>query len=519
MKPFKTTISHIARLILWAIAIAGACGVVAQLNEPVPPVFHSKIGDKAASRHGEVKLAVTGQKLNYVGCNKALRDTDVYSPKSAHFHPDGTKYYINSLEGCMTIVYDAATGQKLHVIKHKFTDANAYLWAKPSGLYHFTHYSKHLNTFWGRPVESAFSHKGRYLWIPYYRRSYDLNAQDPSAISVVDTRADTIVRVMETGPLPKMVAASHNGKYMAVTHWGDNTVGLIDISSRRPVDWHWATCITVDHKLKLNFSTTTKVDRDSHSGYLLRGTVFTPDDRYLLVGCMGGVGGIAVIDVQQLKYLGRLTGVYNARHLVIDHGYLYASLNAAGIVQRLALDTVLDAVRRLGVRKTAVLKGWQACRVGRGARTISLSPSGNYLYAACNAASELCVVDTRTMKQVASLHLDSYPVGLDISADGRHVVVTSQGRKGHGGNAVNLVTVDYATPEPNLLLAKAAATSPVAATGAGKLAQTKAAVEKAVKMPVGQCLTLLLGVVLVVLIVVLLKVVNRHSHDKAPHAD
>lgn len=111
MKPFKTTISHIARLILWAIAIAGACGVVAQLNEPVPPVFHSTIGDKAASRHGEVKLAVTGQKLNYVGCNKALRDTDVYSPKSAHFHPDGTKYYINSLEGCMTIVYDAATGK------------------------------------------------------------------------------------------------------------------------------------------------------------------------------------------------------------------------------------------------------------------------------------------------------------------------------------------------------------------------------------------------------------------------
>ena len=83
MKPCKTTISHIARLILWAIAIAGACGVVAQLNEPVPPVFHSKIGDKAASRHGEVKLAVTGQKLNYVGCNNrgVLAQVGTFPPR------------------------------------------------------------------------------------------------------------------------------------------------------------------------------------------------------------------------------------------------------------------------------------------------------------------------------------------------------------------------------------------------------------------------------------------------------
>ena len=52
------------------------------------------------------------------------------------------------------------------------------------------------------------------------------------------------------------------------------------------------------------------------------------------------------------------------------------------------------------------------------------------------------------MKQVAAITIDSYPVGLDISADGKFVVLTSQGRKGFGGNAVNLVEVSYKTPEP-----------------------------------------------------------------------
>ncbi|MDO4512303.1 MAG: hypothetical protein Q4B68_10865, partial [Bacteroidales bacterium] len=203
--------------------------------------------------------------------------------------------------------------------------------------------------------------------------------------------------------------------------------------------------------LTLNLSMTTKVDRDVNSGYLLRGTVFTPDDHYMLIACMGGAGGIAVIDMQKMAYVGRLTGVSNARHLVVKNGYLYASLNAAGIVQRVAISKVEAAIKGM-TGKTAPLSGWEACKVGGGARTISLSPSGNFAFAACNSASQLCVVDTRTMKQVATLTIDSYPVGLDISADGRFVVLTSQGRKGCGGNAVNLVEVTYKEKEPTTAL-------------------------------------------------------------------
>lgn len=431
-----------------------ACMPLLSQGAGVPPVVHSKIGATAAAPDGAVSLKVIAKKQNFdwSAAAAASRDSDVLSPKSVNFSPDGKKFYVNSLEGCMTLVYDAKTNKKLKVIRHKFDEKDAKLWSKPSGLFPFTHYSKNLNTFWGRPVESAFSHKGRYLWVPYYRRSYDLNAQDPSAVAIIDTRSDSIIRLMETGPLPKMVACSHDGRHMAISHWGNNTVGIIDISSASPNDWHYVSCVTIDYKLNLNYSLTAKVDRDSGSGYMLRGTVYTPDDRYLLVGCMGGAGGIGVIDMKDYHYVGRITGINNARHLVMTDKFLFASRNSAGIVQKIPLDSVLNCIHKMEQQgaKTGMMTGWIACQVGTGTRTIELSPSGNFAFAACNSASKLCVIDTRTMKMIASIDIDSYPVGLDISRDGSKVIVTSQGRQGCGGNAVNIVEVTYAEPEPDI---------------------------------------------------------------------
>jgi DNA-binding beta-propeller fold protein YncE len=81
--------------------------------------------------------------------------------------------------------------------------------------------------------------------------------------------------------------------------------------------------------------------------------------------------------------------------------------------------------------------------VPAGARTIVLSPDGRYVFAACNYASCIAVVDTRTMTFLGRLPADSYPVGLDISDDGRYLFSTSQGRSGLGGNAVDIFEVTY----------------------------------------------------------------------------
>jgi len=407
----------------------------------VPYAVHPKIG--TVMNRGGLSIKLTDRRQNYNWLEKGTVELDIFSPKSVNFHPGGGKFYVNSLEGGTTIVFDSHTKEKIKLIRHKFAKGSESLWAKASGLYTFRYKRPDSLYFYGKPVESAFSHNGRYLWVPYYRRSFDLNSQEPSAMAVIDTQRDTIIKMFETGPLPKMVAVSPDGKYLAVTHWGNNTVGVLNISSQNPKNWHYIACYVVDYQLKLNLPYYEKVSRDMNSGYCLRGTVFTPDNHYLLVGCMGGGGGIAVIDLLKGQYLGRMMGTLpNLRHLVIDHGYLYASINAAGYVQRIPLDKFLACASTLS-GGTLNLKEWQNCKVPSGARTIVLSPDGRYVFVACNFSSCIAVVDSSTMSLVGTISADSFPVGLDISEDGKTLISTSQGRSGSGGNAVDIYEIIY----------------------------------------------------------------------------
>lgn len=426
------------------------CGISLSAQETTSPeqkkssLVHPAVG--ASFSCDDLKMTFIARHQNFSRSLPGERDTDVRSPKSVNIHPSGKKYYVNSLEGSKTIVYDMKSHEKLKVIVHKFNDSHADLWAPESGLFKFNHSYSHPNTFDGKPVESAFSHGGRYLWVPYYRRSFDLNAQDPSAVAVIDTRSDEIVRLFETGALPKMIALSPDGTKMAISHWGENTVGVLDISSSSIEDWKYINCYVVDYKLKLDFSLTSKVDRDSNSGYSLRGTVFTPDSRYLLVGCMGGKGGIAVIDLQKDVYLGRILGMKsNLRHILISNGHVYCSINASGFVQRTKLSNILEAIKGFdGAVKTVKMTDWESCKTPAGARTISISPDGRYVFAACNFGSCVAVVRTSDMKLLGSLSADSFPVGMDISDDGRYLLTTSQGHPGTGGgNAVDIFEIEY----------------------------------------------------------------------------
>lgn len=409
----------------------------------VPPVVHSQVGDSSAGVEGSLRLINIGKRQQYSAAQKSSYDTDIFSPKSATFSHDGTLFYINSLEGCRTVVYDSNTLEKKHVIEYSFPSGTGALWGNPSGYYNFTHYKDGAaRAFQGKPVESTWSHDGRYLWVPFYRRTFDLNAQDPSAIAVVDTENHTIVRMMETGPLPKMIATSPDGRTIAVTHWGDNTVGFIDISSPDPAKWHHRPPVEVGHKLKLNFPLNSAVNRDSNSGYLLRGTVFTPDSRYLLVSAMGGP--LAVIDPAQGVLLGTVHSIHGVRHLAINGGMVYGSCNTAGSVIKFPLDSLLSGAERArvtGAKRIDLNAKVETCKVGGGARTLEVSPDGKYIFVACNSGNAVYVVDAATMKVSDHIRCDSYPVGLALSPDGRRLIVTSQGRKGFGGNAVNVFTV------------------------------------------------------------------------------
>ena len=131
----------------------------------------------------DIKVTLVQKRQNYCSDHKT-RDTDIRSPKSVTIHPDGSKFYVNSLEGMRTVVFEVPTGKKIKTVHHRFDGSDKELWADESGYYTFKDKRRNPRTFSGKPVESAFSHKGKYLWISYYRRSYDINAQEPSAVAV-----------------------------------------------------------------------------------------------------------------------------------------------------------------------------------------------------------------------------------------------------------------------------------------------------------------------------------------------
>ena len=330
----------------------------------------------------------------------------------------------------------------MSVIKHRFGKQNSHLFQETTLFdYRFRTKASKLNTFNGKPVEGCFSHNGKYLWVTYYRRSFDVNAIDPSAVAIIDTDTDSIVRVMPTAPLPKMIACSP--KYVAVTHWGDNTVGMIDISSGNVNDFKYVKHFVVGHRLRLNYSSSKKINRDSHCGYCLRGTVFSPDNKYLLVGRMGrkGGGGIAIFDIENMRYLRTVLGMQlNLRHLVINGNTIFLSTNQSGYVQKTNVNNLISFAKN---SRAIAYRKWQSRYVGKGVRTIVVSSDGQYIFAAVNNKSKIAVIRSKDMKIISSINVDSFPVGMGISHRNNLLIVTSQGKSEiGGGNSVMIFKIE-----------------------------------------------------------------------------
>jgi len=387
--------------------------------------------------------------------NKAVGDLifddEIYSPKSVIFSSDNTKIYINSLEGYQTLVYSWPDLQKLKSISHIFNSQNSHLFLNnETTIFDNPYYTKrsNKNEFKGKPVESTLTHGGRFLWVPYYRRDYDKFSQSPSALAIIDTLTDQIVRVMPTGPIPKYVQSTPDGRYLSVTHWGDNTIALINIQSSDPFNFFYEKELTVGHKLDQSKIDITNRDGSSGCGYCLRGTVFTKDNKYMVVARMGGSNyGLAVFNMDTFEYVGTIKGFkVSPRHLVIDNqNNLFISLNRAGYISKIKID---ESIRKLELSdsKLITLKSstdlHQEKYIGSGARTIELSIDEKYLFVACKKSQKLFIIDSNTLEVVASSQTTPFPVGLDVSQDGAHVITTSQGYHGVGGNAVNIFRIE-----------------------------------------------------------------------------
>ena len=236
-----------------------------------------------------------------------------------------------------------------------------------------------------------------------------------------------------------MVACSQDDKYIAITNWGDNTVHLIDISSGDPNKFQYVAHFVVDYRLNLNFNKI--VNRDNDCGLCLRGTVFTPDSNYLFVGRMGG-GGIAVFDIKGKKYLGTVFGTNtNVRHLVIKDDYLFLSSNKDGTVEKTKWKDILNFFLARPGEKNIQYTNWQTAFTGKGARTITVTTDGAYLFANANNESKISIVRTADMKTIGSVKADPFPVGMAIDKSNKYLIVTAQGRDNKGGNSVMIYEI------------------------------------------------------------------------------
>ncbi len=381
---------------------------------PVSPLYPA-VGSTSLPENAPVTLTFLAR-IHNIPDLTGTRDVNIWSPKSVNISEDGALAYVNSLEASQTLVYNTHTFERVGIIKHSTSDDA------------------------GKPVESAFSNDGKYLWIPYYRFASDKYGIKPSALAVVNTTTQKIIKTLPTGSVSKNIAVSPNSRYAAVTNWGENTITLFNVS-----DFSYKNTLVVGKKFIPPYSEK-PVDRDSICGLCVRGILFTPDEKTLLVGLMGG-GGIAGFDIESSTYLGVVTkSGFRPRDLVLapDNTTLYATSYSAGTLERMNLQAIVSALRGANGKTISHPELFESTPIGSMPRTLKLTTDGRYAFIALNGPSEVAVLDTHTLTVISRIRADAYVVGLDISPDGKQLWTTSQGHPGHGGgNAVDVFKVDY----------------------------------------------------------------------------
>jgi DNA-binding beta-propeller fold protein YncE len=351
-----------------------------------------------------------------------------------------------------TLIYDRFGTRKVGEISHEFDQSDHSLFEERLNFGYVlpgaTKLLQRFNVFGGKPVEMEISHGGRYLWLPYYRRDFDPNGSLPSAMAVVNTQTKKIERVLSAGPIPKNIRLSHRGHLMAVTHWGDNTIGLFDVRGDSSKDFR-ATDLLVDGQ-RLAVDHLGNVNRDEVCGHCVRGLAFSMDDRFLFVGRMAE-DGISVFDVStlgQARYIGTVHGIgRRPRDLEVTAESLVVSFNGSGEVAEIPINwlvtQILQGVTYLPAEKI------KKVYVGEGLRSIELTNDGTYVFVAVNSSSEVVAVNLKQGRVEKRIKVDSYPVGLGLSPDEHQLWVTAQGHSGVGGNSV--MVIQLRRPERELV--------------------------------------------------------------------
>lgn len=311
-------------------------------------------------------------------------------PKSIVISPDGSRAFSINLEGMSVTAYNTATKELLW--KAAFIPTAAQGWDYKN--------KKAINSFAEKPVEAAFSHNGRMLWVSLH---------NAGSIVVIDTQFTTqftgqtkpmryyqgnskqyqMIRVKEikVGHTPKVIAVAPDQSVVYVANWHSHNISVIDPE-------------------KLEVIKTVPVVR------IPRGMDFTPDSRYAFIANMGS-NVISVIDVVNgHKLIKNYTVGLTPRHLVTskDGQYLFISLNSEGKVVKFDV---------------AAGKVVQSVYVGSNPRTLALSPDEKYIFVVEYKDQRMSVLDAKTFQVIGKYATGVSPVGVAVTPNGKEAWVVN----------------------------------------------------------------------------------------------
>jgi len=315
------------------------------------------------------------------------------SPKGVIISPDGKSACVMNLESCSVTVYNTDTRKLIYTIYFPQTYAEGWDYKTESPV----------DSVAQKPVEAAFTEKGRYLWISLHNDSsvavFDMEGCRFDYLVYKDTVkarlkyadgsvCDKSYLRVSVGKTPKVISVSPDERRVAVSNWHGKSVSVIDSRSFKVIN-----TIPVSE--------------------VPRGMVFNKNGSLLYVAIMYG-NYIETVDTFLWKRTGFIYGVGAApRDLIIDKEgkYIYCSANQG------------NNIARVDTSKNKVL---DALYVGVGPRTLEFSPDEKTIYVCCYRSNRLYVVDVKTFKVIDILPTGLDPVGVAISPSG-DIWVTDQG--------------------------------------------------------------------------------------------
>ena len=305
------------------------------------------------------------------------------SPKSVVYAGNGKFFAQNMMYKHSITVYDS-TGELLKTIKDTIRLSNYGVKGKEG-------------VFEGAPVEACLTPDEKYMWVSNYEmygKGFDKpgcdachsdTLYDKSYLYGINTETLEIDKIAEAGSIPKFMAVSPDGKYLAVSNWSSNDVSMID-----PVS---------GVLLK-----TLKVGRHP------RGVIFNENSTKAYIAIMGG-DAISEIDINTWK-ISKHEKIGDApRHLLLNDSCLYYSLSNEAKVRKWNLKTG---------EKTTV-------RVGNQPRSMSISSDGAYIYVVNYRSATLNKVRTLDMKIVQTVKTNPKPIGVTVDLDNDKVWVACYG--------------------------------------------------------------------------------------------